>query len=157
MIFFLLEFLILLAFVLFLACVVRTWQIQHSAKAKIFLNGSVELPMPDGLYHGTVSGRHLSWLGKKFNSAAGTGINVFDGGNGTQKERYPFKTSIGKGLIDEHLNVLKIDYNIPENPFWMRIILDEIVEVRPNEYLGKLEVRIFPGFPFALTYFELKK
>lgn len=151
------KFLALLAFIIFASGAWRTWQIQHDSRAKTFLGGTLPNPKPDGLYSGTVSGQKVSWLGKKFNSASSTGVNVFDDGGAIKGERYPFITSVGRGLVDSNLYVLKIDYNIPGNPFWLRFILDEIVQVAPNEYLGKLEVRIIPGYPFALAYFELKK
>ena len=34
---------------------------------------------------------------------------------------------------------------------------DEIVQIAPNHYLGKLQVRIIPNYPFTLMFFELKK
>src|SRR3989344_3788857 len=54
-------------------------------------------------------------------------------------------------------DVLKIDYNVKGNPFWLRLIVDEIVQIAPNEYLGKMNLKIIPGFPFGILYFELKK
>ena len=70
-------------------------------------------------------------------------------------ERQPFKTYYGNGLRDKNLNVLVLDYDIPENPFWLRYIRDEIVQVAPNQYLGKLHLRVI-GFAFTLGYFELE-
>lgn len=152
--------------VFFLIHILRTWQLEHSANQKLFTSGTIPNPLPNGLYKGTVPGHTFSWLGKKFfaagesasggNASEGTGINLFKDGSATT-EKYPFKTSLGLGLRDHSLNVLQIDYNIPANPFWLRPILDEIVEIAPGHYLGKLQVRFIPGFPFTLSYFELKK
>jgi hypothetical protein len=134
----------------------RTWQMKQEPNQKEFLQGRVPNPKPDGFYQGSV-GLVTSWVGKKFNTANATGINVFKDTKGKQYEKYPFKTYVGPGLFDEKLFVVKIDYNVKGNPFWVRWILDEIVQVAPNEYLGKAHVRIIPGFPFSVLYFELKK
>src|SRR3989344_7704126 len=103
----------------------RTYQMEGSANQTAFLKGSVPNPLPDGFYAGSVSGPKVSWLGKKFNAGAQTGINVFENKNG-QAEKYPFKTYTGKGVRDKEIEVFKIDYDTPENPFWLRFILDEI-------------------------------
>ena len=137
---------------LLIAGVVRTWQIQHGAQEKAFLAGTVPSPLPNGTYAGIVPGFHFSWQGKKFNATENTGINVFPDG-----DRYSFTTSVSKGLLDSSLDVMKIEYNIPSNAWWLRRILDEIVQTAPGKYLGKLELRLIPGYPFALGYFELTK
>ena len=159
--------------VLIVLGVLRTRQLERSANQKVFAGGTVPNPLPNGLYNGTVPGHTVSWLGKKFfatgesasggDAPEGTGINVFAPldiklSNGvTTSEKYPFKTSVGKGAHDGTLDVIKIDYNIPGNPLWLKPILDEVVEVSPNKFLGKLQLRIIPGYPFTLTYFELAK
>jgi hypothetical protein len=161
--------LIELVIIFFCAGFVRSWYIQNNDQEKVFLAGRTPNPLPDGPYHGTVPGYRVSWLGKKFNAADHSGVNLFEtsghstGDTGTsgnaQKiptEKYRFKTSIGAGLKDTAITVVKIDYDIPENPFWLRWILDEIVETAPGVYLGKMIVRIF-GLSFALVYFTLQK
>ncbi len=134
----------------------RTLQMHKEPNQIDFSNGSVPNPLPEGFYHGT-AGFNTSWIGKKFDAAKATGINVLRQKNGTEIEKYSFKTHAGNGLFDKTVFVLKIDYNIPENPFWIRWILDEMVQVAPNHYLGKMQLRIIPGLPFSLLYFELKK
>ena len=166
MLFSLIKLLIVLVLLVTLLCIFRTWQMEHSANQEAFLKGTVPNPAPDGLYHGSV-GRNVSWLGKKFSAEGGsasggdafigTGINVFDDGDGVRSERYQFVTSIGKGVRDTEKDVLKIDYNITANPWWVRFIFDEIVQTAPNEYLGKLHARFISGYPFTLGYFTLKK
>ncbi len=137
--------------------VLRTWHTERSLNQQVFLRGTVPNPLPDGLYRGTVPGYTVSWLGKKFNAANSKGSNIFNDGNGVRGERYPFITSVGRGLHDNNLNVLKIDYDTPGNPLWLRFLVDEIVEIAPDKYLGKLHARIIPGYPFALGYFELER
>lgn len=119
---------------------------------KLFISGKVPSPKPNGFYKGYLVGPKTFWQGKKFDSVSSTGINLIRG-----KEVYPFKTYVGKGLKDKDLDVLKIDYNIPRNPFWVRFILDEIVQIGVNKYLGKVHLKIIPGFPLTLGYFRLEK
>ncbi len=157
MISFLLKTILVLLIIMVVIGFWRTWSIQHSDRAKMFVGGSVPNPNLDGFYDGTVSGMQYAWLGKKFDAVNSKGVNVFDDGFNSRNERYPFITSTGRGLLDKSTDVLKIDYNIKGNPFWLRLFLDEIVQVKPNEYLGKMELRLIPGYSFALLYFELKQ
>lgn len=134
----------------------RTWFVLQSPFEKVFVAGSVPDPSPDGFYNGTITEYHGTWKGKNFNAAENTGVNIFLE-KGQQVRRYQFKTYTGKGLQDPSIDVLKIDYNIPQNPFWARIVLDEIVQTKPGHYLGKLHVRLIPGLPFTLGYFKLQQ
>jgi hypothetical protein len=134
----------------------RTIQISMMPDQVLFSKGVVPAVLPNGLYAGTVAGPRVSWLGKKFNSATKTGINIFSSGQGSTTEQYPFTFSVGKGSHDP-ISVIRIDYNLRANPLWLRPVLDEIVEIAPDEYLGKLQIRLIPGFPFAATYFRLKR
>lgn len=118
---------------------------------KTFEQGSLLGMIPDGFYRGTVDFPQKSWLGKKFNRAENTGVNVL------RIEKYPFTTRIEKGAHDKNLDVLVLDYNLPENPWWLRRIRDEIVEVAPGQYLGKVHYCIIPGFPFTVAFFRLEK
>ena len=161
-IFFIILALMLLKFflALFLITVIllwfRTWQMKREPNQQEFLAGKIPHPKLAGLYQGSM-GFDVAWVGKKFNAQGDTGINLIKNKKGEILEKYPFKTYAGKGLFDENNFVLKIDYNVKGNPFWVKWIVDEIVEVAPNEYLGKMHVKIIPGFPFSILYFELKK
>ncbi len=146
-------FLILIIIFILIALTIRT---QLSSNQRIFLSGKIPSPGPDGLYRGTAE-YTANWLGKKFDAKNNAGINLFRQTDGTTKEKYPFKTYTGKGIRDTGLDVIKIDYDMPGNPFWLRWILDEIVETAPNKYIGKLQLRIIPGFPFSLGYFFLEQ
>jgi hypothetical protein len=129
---------------------------QQNELQKKFLAGKVPSPLPNGLYKGTVGGKEISWKGKKFDREHCSGINLFKAENSTT-ENYPFKTVVGAGAVDKNIQVLKIDYNQPGNSFFLKHVLDEVVEVSPDHFLGKLEVRILPNFYIALGYFELQK
>lgn len=140
-----------LIILLLLLALFRTWQTQNSLNQKLFLSGKVPNPLPNGSYKGSVGNIKVGWQGKKFDASSSSGINLISG-----KEQYPFKTYVGKGLAD-NIDVLKIDYNLPQNPFWLRFILDEIVEVERGKYLGKVHLNLIPGLPFSLGYFRLEK
>jgi hypothetical protein len=130
----------------------RTWQTQTSANQAKFKAGKLPTEPLDGFYKGTVTNYHGEWRGKTFDASHNKGINSFGEG-----EKYPFRTYTGVGLRDKDLQVFKIDYNVSGNPFWVRRVLDEVVETAPGKYLGKIHVRILPGLHFATGYFTLEK
>lgn len=148
--------LVALVAAMFMLAEYLTWRTGSGPRARIFARGRAPNPVPNGFYRGS-AGYTGSWKGKTFNPAASRGINVFGANGKDNSEQYPFKTYGGKGLQDSSLDVLKIDYDLPENPLWIRSILDEIVEVQPGEYLGKIHLRLVPGMPFTVGYFELKQ
>ncbi len=140
--------------ILILIGIWRTWKVQSNPLQREFLKGKVPSNM-DGFYKGTVSGLKTNWQGKKFDASKSAGINIFkepDGNHG----QYPFKTYIGKGLQDK-MDVLKIDYSDNSQPWWLRFILDELVETSSGKYLGKVHLQILPGIGFSLGYFKLEK
>jgi len=145
-----LVFLILAAVVII--GIIRTVHSQRSPAQAEFTAGKVPDPLPDGFYAGSVDGLKTSWRGKKFNASSQSGINLF--GN---EEQYPFKTYVSRGASDRGLQTLKIDYNVAGNALWLRPILDEMVETSPGHYLGKVQLRLLPGWPFTLGYFRLQK
>ncbi len=147
--------LLVLTFI-FVIAALRTWKIQHAPEQKLFLKGKLSNKPLDGKYKGIVRNLKTGWQGKSFNSQNSTGINNLKQGD-KEVEKYPFKTYQGKGIQDKNLDVFKIDYNIPENPFYIRFVLDEIVEVEKDKYLGKVHLRFLPGITFSVGYFRLEK
>lgn len=148
---------ILLALMILIILVILFGQLhtahtQAQPQQQAFTKGILPSPMPNGFQKGDVNAK-TTWQGKEFNNKENTGINFFNE-NGTTIKRYPFKTYTGKGLIDHGLEVLKLDYNLPENPLYLRLIVDELVQVSPGKYLGKLNVKLGP-FAFALGFFRL--
>lgn len=145
---------------------------------KKFLDGKLPESPPEGFYRGSaylLGNRRVPWLGKSFESENDLGFNIFtpkgasllkmmtpfyqkfrENSDGNT-EAYYFKTSTGEGFKDKNIETFKLDYDAPENPFLIRIILDEIVEVGPEEFLGKVHLRVFPGFYSTIGYFGLKK
>lgn len=132
----------------------RTWKVQNNPLQQKFLKGKVPSGL-NGFYRGSVTGLKTNWQGKKIDSANSTGINIFKEADDS-KERYPFKIYTGKGLQDNR-DVLKVDYSSNKEPWWLRFILDELVETSPGKYLGKVHVQLLPGIGFTLGYFELEK
>src|SRR4051812_10585237 len=91
-----LKWVVVIVFFGVVVLLVWTWVVDHAVTQTVFASGKVS--MPDGFYKGSVPGREVSWLGKKFDKASSSGINVFKEGSGGQVERYPFKTSVGAGV-----------------------------------------------------------
>lgn len=116
----------------------------------------------------------MPWLGKTFNASQQTGDNIFTkdsysvarffnpfyrgfvaDGPGTYRG-FAFRTYVAPGLIDPDRSVLKIDYNLKENPsLTVRRVLDELVQIDDNLYLGKAHVRWWWGGWQTVAYFAL--
>jgi hypothetical protein len=149
-----------------------------SARQAEFVKGSVSGPAPNGFFNGSaylLGGGPVPWLGKSFDSANSLGFNIFTpkgasllklatplyklfrvNGEGNT-DAYFFKTRTGPALKDPSTDVIKLDYDTTENPFLIRIILDEIVETSPNEYLGKVHLKVFPGIYSTIGFFGLRQ
>jgi hypothetical protein len=102
----------------------------------------------------------MPWLGKTFDSSNQRGDNFFtedsyilarlfnplyrgfiSGQPGTYRG-FAFRTYTAPGLFDPDRTVLKIDYNLKENPaLTVRRVLDELVQLDDHLYLGKAHVR----------------
>lgn len=104
----------------------------------------------------TVTGAWMPWLGKSFDSKANRGYNrlansarwpakLFWPLYGTKEDvgaraAFDFETAIEPGKADPEIEVLKIDYGpVESNPsLIIRSIRDELVELVPDTYLGKI-------------------
>jgi hypothetical protein len=132
----------------------RTRRMDQDPRHALFRHGRPPSPLPDGPYRGAVRGYRGAWLGKAFDRAAGRGINLFDDWE-RPRRAYPFWMTTGPGLREPDRDVLKIDYDLPGNPVWVRRVLDEVVEVAPGRLLGQVHLRLVPRVPFTVAYFEL--
>jgi len=111
-----------------------------------------------------LTNRWLPWLGKTFNADHQSGDNIFTqdsyslarffnpfyrGFVADQSGTYrcfTFHTYVATGLADPDRSVLKIDYDIDGNPSpTIRRILDELVQLDRNLYLGKAHVHWWVG------------
>ena len=163
---------------IFIIGMLATLLVERSPYQQMFVEGRVPDPPPDGFYPGeahVLLDKKVPWLGKQFDSQANLGFNIFTpmgaklvkilsplyhkssvNGEGNTRAYY-FKTYVGKGKKDVGTDVFKLDYDSPENPFWIRIILDEIVEIAPHQYLGKIHLKLLPGFFATIGYFGLQQ
>jgi hypothetical protein len=107
-----------------------------------------------------VTGLWMPWQGKRFDSVSGSGDNrmvsaarlpskllwplykMKDAADG--KLAFDFKTYIDAGKADPDVQVMVIDYSdVGDNPrLIIRSIRDELVEVVPGTYLGKILFRL---------------
>ena len=117
----------------------------------------------------------LPWKGKTFNPQTNTGDNVFtrdslllarlfnptyhgfvDNGPETYRA-FAFRTYVAPGLADPDRQVLKIDYDTPDNPaLTIRRVLDELVHIEDGLYLGKVHVKWWWGTWQLVAYFALR-
>jgi hypothetical protein len=100
------------------------------------------------------SSSRFPWRGKSFmpdGEERGEGINrVF-----TDRTRiYKFDTFIGKSRAGE-FDAIQLDYDRPDNPFFIRAIKDEIRELSPGLYLGQAWLQIGTRPPVLALYFGL--
>jgi hypothetical protein len=69
---------------------------------------------------------------------------------------FAFSVRLAHSVRNPRLAVMRIDYDLDENPrFWIRDIVDELVETAPGEYLGEAQVRWFGRWRTA-AYFSLR-
>lgn len=116
---------------------------------------------------------YLPWKGKYFYKSKDKGDNVLPGHitkllakrYGTKflgkedpdgyRHAFPFRTKVTKGLLD-NIDVFSLNYNLPENPERIREILDEIVCVGKDSYLGKAHI-VHGHIARTIAFFRLKK
>ncbi len=103
----------------------------------------------NGFYKGSVGNSKSNWLGKTFFASKFSGINNFKE-DGKVVARYPFKTYMRN-------KILKLDYNIKENPWWLKLIVDDLIEVKPNKFKGVMKIKILPGILIPVAKFKLEK
>jgi hypothetical protein len=108
------------------------------------------------------------WLGKRFDARAKRGTVMLPRHgvlarpitkvhkSGDHYEAFPMTNWVEPGKIDPATDVLVIDYaSLPDNPWPMSRIRDELVEIVPNTYLGKMLWHQDDDY-YLLAYFALK-
>ena len=91
---------------------------------------------PAGLIRGFAGSRVFPWAGKSFaasSDAAGTGINRVRLAGA--RRWFPFTTRVEPSAIDGAPCIL-LDYDLDLNPKPIRMIRDELRELRPGLFLG---------------------
>lgn len=126
-----------------------------------------------------LANRWMPWRGKTFDPAEERGENILtkdsyllarlfnpfyrgfvpDGAD--TYRAFAFRTYIAPGLFDSDRMVLKIDYNLKENPaLTVRRVVDELVQLTDDLYLGKAHVHWWwspKGGWQTVAFFTLRK
>ena len=110
----------------------------------------------------------LPWLGKRFDAHTGRGTNSISRLGllvaplttvhkaGDHYEAFAMTNWVETGKLDPGTDVLVIDYaSVADNPWPVSRIRDELVEIVPNTYLGKMLWHQDDGY-YLLAYFALK-
>ena len=116
----------------------------------------------------------MPWRGKVFDPVTASGRNIFTPGfrplmrllwnryddvrpfDADHFTTFPFRTWTGPSAFTPGVEVLKIDYDLPESPaFIVRPILDELVRVGDGRYLGQALMRWSDGVARA-AWFQLE-
>jgi hypothetical protein len=99
--------------------------------------------------------RYLPWRGKSFaprDTAYGEGINrIFS--DVRPLRWFRFETFVGRSRAGD-FDAVQLDYDLPENPFFIRAIKDEIREIAPGLYLGQAYLHA-SGDDTLVLYFGL--
>jgi hypothetical protein len=130
-------------------------------------------PVLDSLLGG-ITQIWFPWQGKTFDAATQTGDNIFtnDGliwgrllwpfhngyipdGRGRSRT-FQFRFYPGPSLIDPEIQVLRMDFDRDINPkFLVRDLVDQLVQIGDDYYLGKAVLRRPGGGWFCAAYFTL--
>lgn len=143
--------LVVLALVFLAARLYFSYRTSRRPEFGRFAQSPAPTELPNGSYIGH-AGSQGNWLGKSFDAQASTGINRFSNG-----ERYRFHMYLGHSLTNRSQPVLVIDYNEAGNPWWLRLVVDEVVSTGPGQLLGKIQINVVPRLPFTVGYFTLQK
>ena len=116
------------------------------------------VPIPElarGPLRAWASSSFFPWRGKSFRPLAdtvGRGINrvVSD-----RLQLYPFLTTVKPSRAGD-FDAVELDYDLPENPFFIRDIKDEIRTVRDGLYLGQAYLCVGDAEHLAV-YFALQR
>ncbi len=97
---------------------------------------------------------YFPWMGKRFeafDAESGQGINRVR----LLGERYRFELRFDRSVLDGERCVL-LDYDLPDNPWPIRRIRDELREVRPGLFLGPALLRTRTE-PKLVLYFAVER
>jgi len=122
-----------------------------------------------------ITGAWMPWTGKTFDAASASGVNQMTGRSALPakllwplygmreapdgRHAFDFKTGIVDSAIEPEMKVLKIEYeHVSENPdLIIRQILDELVEIVGDTYLGRILFKLpVKGF-VNIGYFALRQ
>jgi hypothetical protein len=133
------------------------------------------IPAPASAVLRRIATAWMPWLGKRFDPERDAGDNLLTASarvparvlfpgyrpeptDGGRLAAFRFSTYVSPGKVDPDRETLKIDYDSEKNPrLLIRDILDELVQVAPGAYLGKVLLRHRSGDDWRLIgYFALQ-
>lgn len=97
------------------------------------------------------------WAGKSFsavNERHGKGINRINLLGLAAPTWFGFETVFADSCIDGK-PCIKLDYDLPQNPFFIRAIVDELRMAAPGLLFGPAQIRIGQRQPVPVLYFAL--
>ncbi len=133
----------------------RTATLRQGDAQKEFVKGALPV-FENTFYTGSAPGYSGSWKGKMMHPEVMSGKNVFET-DGKKTEKYPFQMYAAKSIQDNAVQVIRFEYNLSGNPFWVRSAFDEVVQVAEGKFLGKVYVQLIPGYPFLVSFFRMEK
>lgn len=136
--------------------VYQSTKIRNNPNQKLFVGGKLPIPPLDGFYRGSAFNFDGDWQGKRFEAANSNGVNVFKETDGRLVERHRFKTYTSPGIQDP-IETFKLDYRVPGNIWWIKFFIDELVEITPGQYLGKIYLRPLGLIAIPTGYFKLSR
>jgi hypothetical protein len=95
------------------------------------------------------------WDGKTLtagDSRSGEGINRIQ--LGASMDWFPFKTRVQASVVDG-ADTIVLDYDLPENPWFIRQIHDELREVSPGMFVGPAMWKRGQDLPVNVLWFAL--
>lgn len=117
----------------------------------------------------------LPWVGKTFDAKTNTGDNIFTNDglwlgrliwpfyNGYVADSrgrslaFKFQYSMDKCLLEPDITVLSLNFNLPDNPqFLIRDLVDQLVQIDQDYYLGKAVLKHPEKGWFCAAYFTLR-
>ncbi len=131
-------------------------KIRNNPNQKVFVTGKLPMPALNGFYRGSAFNFDGNWQGKRFEATSSSGINVFKEADGRLVERHRFKTYTSRGIQDP-IETFKLDYRVSGNVWWVKFFVDELVEITPGQYLGKIYLRPFGLVAIPAGYFKLSR
>jgi hypothetical protein len=135
------------------AAVPRLDQLSGDLRGRMLAWPSLARGPVAGLLRRWAASSRFPWRGKSFTPGdeKGEGINrvLLD-----RFRLYRFETFIGRSRAGA-FDALQLDYDRPDNPFFIRPIRDEIRELSPGLYLGQAWLEIGARPPALVLYFGL--
>ena len=110
--------------------------------------------LPAAASRAWASSNLFPWKGKTFRH---TGDTTGTGDNTLFLDRFhawKFATSIGRSRAGA-FDAVHLDYDLPGNPLYLRVIKDELRELRPQLYLGQFYLVVGARTPRLIGYFGL--